>query len=84
MNTASMKEGTVNCLGAPWPEDLSPAFIEQLRGQGVTVVGCTANETWDDTVESLENFEMAKAIVRAHPHAYLVRSVGDLDRKSVV
>lgn len=70
----------VNCLGAPWPEDLSPAFIDQLRAQGVAVVGCTANLTWDDTLESIENFEMVKAIARDHPHAYIVRSADDLDR----
>jgi membrane dipeptidase len=80
MNTINHQQGIVNGLGAPWPEDLSPAFIDQLRGQGVSVVGCTANETWDDTIESLENFETLKAIVRAHPHAYLVRSAADLDR----
>ncbi len=74
------QNGIVNCLGAPWPEDLSPAFIDQLRDQGVSVVGCTANLTWDDTLESIENFERVKAIVRAHPHAYIVRSAPDLDR----
>ena len=81
MTSAAITEGVVNCLGAPWPEDLSPAFIDQLLAQGVTVVGCTANETWDDTVESLENFANVKAIVRSHPHAYLVRSVADLERQ---
>jgi len=80
MNAVSIQQGVVNCLGAPWPEDLSPQFIDQLREQGVVVVGCTANETWDDTLESLENFATVKAIVRAHPHAYLVRSAADLDR----
>jgi len=80
MNAVSIQQGVVNCLGAPWPEDLSPEFIDQLREQGVVVVGCTANETWDDTLESLENFATVKAIVRAHPHAYLVRSAADLDR----
>jgi membrane dipeptidase len=80
MNALSIQQGVVNCLGAPWPEDLSPAFIDQLREQGVVVVGCTANETWDDTVESLENFATVKAIVRAHPQAYIVRSAADLDR----
>jgi len=70
----------VNCLGAPWPEDLSPAFLDQLLGQGVGVVGCTANLTWDDTLESIENFEIVKAIVRGHPRAYILRSAADLDR----
>jgi membrane dipeptidase len=71
----------VNGLGAPWPEDLSPAFLDQLHGQGVAVVGCTANLTWDDTLESIENFETVKAIVRDHPKAYIVRTAGDLERE---
>ena len=69
----------MNCLGAPWPEDLSAAFIDQLRGQGVGVVGCTANLTWDDTLESIENFETVKTIVREHAHAYILRSAADID-----
>ena len=76
MNSANNEHGIVNGLGAPWPEDLLPVFIDQLRGQGVVVVGCTANETWDDTTESLENFEAVKATVRAHPDAYLTAQRG--------
>ena len=72
--------GVVNCLGAPWPEDLSPAFIEQLQNQGVVLVGCTANLTWDDTLESIEGFETVKSIVRDHPQAYILRNVDDLNR----
>ena len=80
MTQAEHQNGIVNCLGAPWPEDLSPGFINELREQGVTVVGCTGNLTWDDTLESIENCQHVKAIVRAHPHAYVVRSAADLDR----
>ena len=80
MSLPEYHSGIVNCLGAPWPEDLSPAFIDQLREQGVAVVGCTANLTWDDTIESIENFETVKATVRGHPHAYVLRSAADLDR----
>ena len=80
MNTTDVKNRLVNCLGAPWPEDLSASFIDQLVGQGVAVVGCTANLTWDDTLESLENFEIVKSIVREHPQAYILRSQADLDR----
>lgn len=68
----------VNCLGAPWPEDLSPAFLDQLHAQGVAVVGCTANLTWDDTLESIENFETLKGIVRNHLDSYIIRSSADL------
>ena len=67
MDTITSHETIVNCLGAPWPEDLSPSFLDQLREQGVGVVGCTANLTWDDTLESIENFEAVKSIVRDHP-----------------
>ena len=81
MSTTSLQQTIVNCLGAPWPEDLSPAFIDQLRGQGVGIVGCTANLTWDDTLESIENFEAVKSMVREHPHAYIVRSAADLERE---
>lgn len=69
----------VNSLGAPWPEDLSPVFLDQLRSQGVGVVGCTANVTWEDTLESIENFETVKAIVREHPSTYILRNSEDLD-----
>ena len=80
METTTVQHGIVNCLGAPWPEDLSPAFIDQIHNQGVAVVGCTANLTWDDTLESIESSETVKSIVRAHPCAYILRSVNDLDR----
>jgi membrane dipeptidase len=80
MSLPEYHSGMVNCLGAPWPEDLSPAFIDQLREQGVAVVGCTANLTWDDTLESIENLETVKAIVRDHRDAYVLRSAVELDR----
>lgn len=76
---AESNESIVNSLGAPWPEDLSPGFLDQLLSQGVAVVGCTANVTWDDTLESIENFELIKSIVRAHPSAYVLRNAKDLD-----
>jgi membrane dipeptidase len=80
MSLSEHHGGMVNCLGAPWPEDLSPAFIDRLREQGVAVVGCTANLTWDDTLESIENLETVKAIVRGHRDAYVLRSAANLDR----
>ena len=81
MSPVTPHQALVNSLGAPWPEDLSPAFIDQLLEQGVGVVGCTANLTWDDTLESIENFEMVKSVVREHPHAYLLRTAADLRRE---
>jgi len=76
---AESNAAIVNSLGAPWPEDLSPVFLDQLRSQGVAVVGCTANLTWDDTLESIENFQSVKAIVRGHPGAYVLRNARDLN-----
>jgi membrane dipeptidase len=80
MASMAKEQPIVNCLGAPWPEDLSVPFIDQLLGQGVAVVGCTGNLTWDDTLESIENFEIVKSIVREHPRAYILRRAADLDR----
>jgi membrane dipeptidase len=80
MGVIAAHEAIVNCLGAPWPEDLTSAFLDQLHAQGVRVVGCTANLTWDDTLESIENFEQVKRVVRDHEHAYNVRSAADLSR----
>jgi len=79
MASTAIAQPIVNCLGAPWPEDLSVPFIDQPLGQGVAVVGCTANLTWDDTLESIENFESVKSIVRDHPHAYILRNAADID-----
>ena len=79
MSKSAAQMRVVNCLGAPWPEDLSAPFIDQLVSQGVAVVGCTANLTWDDTLESIENFEIVKSIVREHPQAYILRRAADLD-----
>ena len=80
MGGVGAQEAIVNSLGAPWPEDLSPAFLDQLHAQGVRVVGCTANLTWDDTLESIENFEQVKRVVRDHEHAYVIRSAAELSR----
>ena len=80
MASTAIAQPIVNCLGAPWLEDLSVSFIDQLLGQGVAVVGCTGNLTWDDTLESIENFEIVKSTVREHPRAYILRRVADLDR----
>ena len=76
---ANLAARRVNGLGAPWPEDLSSTFIDLLQRQGVRVVGCTANLTWDDTLESIENFEAVKAAVRAHPSAYVLCSQAELE-----
>ena len=80
MSKSAAQMRVVNCLGAPWPEDLSAPFIDQLRAQGIAVVGCTANLTWDDTLESIENFEIVKSIVREHPQGYILRRAAQLDR----
>ncbi len=78
--TASIKSGTpiVNCVGAPWYEDLSAALLDECIEQGVSVVGCTANEIWDDTVEAIQNFQRVKEVVRNHGRAYVVKHAADL------
>lgn len=68
----------VNCVGAPWYEDLSTALLDECLEQGVAVVGCTANEIWDGTVEAIENFQRVKEVVRTHGRAYTVERAGDI------
>jgi hypothetical protein len=70
----------INCVAAPWYEDLSPALLDECLEMGVAIVGCTANEIWDDTLESIENLQQVKSVVRNHGRAYVVESVADLDR----
>jgi microsomal dipeptidase-like Zn-dependent dipeptidase len=69
----------VNCVGAPWYEDLSPALIDECRESGVSVVGCTCAEAWDDTVEAIQNLQRVKEVVREHGRSYVVQSAGDFD-----
>lgn len=72
---------TVNPVGASWFEDLSTAFLDECLALGIGIVGCTANDTWDDTLESMENLQTVKRIVESHPQAYIIRSQADLEQR---
>jgi membrane dipeptidase len=71
----------VNPVGASWFEDLSAEFLDESHALGIGVVGCTANDTWDDTLETMENLQSVKRIVESHPHAYIVRSGDEIGRE---
>lgn len=70
----------VNAIGASWFEDLSTDFLDECLTLGMGVVGCTANDTWDDTLESIENLQTVKQVVEEHGNAYVVTRKGDLER----
>jgi microsomal dipeptidase-like Zn-dependent dipeptidase len=70
----------VNPVGASWFEDLSSDFLDESTTIGMGLVGCTANDTWDDTLETMENLQTVKRVVEAHPNAFLVTSHADLSR----
>jgi membrane dipeptidase len=67
-----------NGLAAPWPEDLTRELLTELQDQGVAVAGTTATRTWDDTLEALEGFQEAKAVVRDFDGAYIIRDKAGL------
>lgn len=70
----------VNPVGASWFEDLSTDFLDESIAIGVGLVGCTSNDTWDDTLESIENLQTVKRVVEAHANAFIVTSRADLAR----
>jgi membrane dipeptidase len=71
----------VNGVGAPWYDDLTPALLDECIETGVGVIGCTANETWNETVETIENLQYVKEVVRTHGRAYIVNAAADLERE---
>lgn len=76
--TAPALPPTVNPVGASWFEDLSTELLDQWLGLGIGVLGCTANDTWDDTLETMENLQSVKRIVEAHPQAFILRCAADI------
>jgi membrane dipeptidase len=84
MNEAALKAEhkletrVVNCVAAPWYEDLSHALIDECIESGVSAVGVSAHEIWDGTVESIENMQYVKEVVRSHGRAYLIERKSDL------
>ena len=69
----------VNPVGASWFEDLTCELLDECIGLGIGVVGCTANDTWDDTLETMENLQTVKAVVRSQPHAYVLERGDQLE-----
>ena len=63
MDMLAGKKPIVNGVGAAWFEDLSESFLDDCVDLGVAAVGCTANDTWDDTLESMENLQSVKRVV---------------------
>ncbi|VTU45479.1 Membrane dipeptidase (Peptidase family M19) (plasmid) [Variovorax sp. SRS16] len=80
MNTNQNIVPIVNAVGASWFEDLSSAFMDECIGLGVTLAGCTANDTWDDTLEAMENLQTVKRVVESHAGAFIVQGREDLGR----
>ena len=78
MQSSPANASVVNPVGASWFEDLTPDFLTECVDTGIGLVGCTANDTWDDTVETMENLQTVKRIVEAHPNAFIVRQRSDL------
>lgn len=70
----------INPVGASWFEDLSSEFLDESIALGIGVVGCTANDTWDDTLETMENLQTVKRIVEAHQGAFVITRREDLAR----
>ena len=79
MNIRAEFPPIVNGVGASWFEDLSPGFLDECIDLGVGAVGCTANDTWDGTEESIENLQSVKRIVEEHERAYIIKTRGDLE-----
>ena len=74
----SLETRVVNCVAAPWYEDLSHALIDECIDSGVSMVGVSANEIFDDTLESIENLQHVKEVVRTHARAFVVERRSDL------
>ncbi|MGQ2923435.1 dipeptidase [Variovorax sp. DAIF25] len=70
----------VNPVGASWFEDLSADFLDEAVAMGAGLVGCTSNDTWDDTLESMEHLQTVKRVVESHGKAFIVTCRGDLQR----
>jgi membrane dipeptidase len=69
----------VNAVAAPWYEDLSPALLDECLESGVSIVGCTASQIWDDSLEGMQNLQQVKEVVRNHGRAYIVTRAADID-----
>ena len=82
MTSNSQTAATVNAVGASWFEDLSSGFLDECLALGIRVAGCTANDTWDDTLETMENLQSVKRVIESHPNAFVVQSQADLAQQT--
>ena len=82
MTSNSQTAATVNAVGASWFEDLSSGFLDECLALGIGVAGCTANDTWDDTLETMENLQSVKRVIESHPNAFVVQSQADLAQQT--
>ncbi|MFM0504981.1 dipeptidase [Paraburkholderia caffeinilytica] len=69
---------TVNPVAASWFEDLTPELLDKCVELGVGVIGCTANDTWDDTLECMENLQTVKRVIENYPNASIITRREDL------
>ncbi len=86
MNTEAFSRaktvGIVNPVGIQFSDDFSPDFLDRCLLHGYSVVGCTTNTPWDETLETIENVQRLKRIVERHPKAYLLQSSVQLQNPS--
>lgn len=66
--------GIVNPVGAQVYNDLTTELLDECLQLGISVVGCSANNPWDDTLETIENLHIVKRLVEEHPNAYILES----------
>jgi membrane dipeptidase len=86
MNAAVLKprpqstHRVVNCVGAPVFDNLKHALLTECIESGVGIVGVTAQESWNETVEAMESLQHVKDVVRTHGRAFIVERKSDLTR----
>lgn len=68
----------VNCVAAPVFNNLTHELINDSLETGVHVVGVTAQESWGDTAETVENLQLVKEVVRTHGRAYILQNKSDM------
>lgn len=75
---AAIKQRVVNCVAAPVFDNLKHALLDECLESGVGVVGVTAQESWNETVEAMESLQHVKDVVRTHGRAFIVERKSDL------
>ena len=73
-----IKPRVVNCVGAPVFDNLKHSLLDECIASGVGVVGVTAQESWNETVEAIESLQHVKHLVRTHGRAFMIERKADL------